>query len=114
MVKVLSNRVLAFDGNDRDAKGNIIRVKTVIGFCTLPDWVAETDYFKAAIKDKSLQLVSTETSVSDQQRIADLEKELAEIKLRQDKAAANVTPADFLEEVDAGVKKETKKKNVSE
>lgn len=96
MIKVLANRCLAFDRGERNASGALIREKTTIGFCSLPDWVGETDYFKAAIKDGSLQMVSQTSSVSDAERIAQLEKQLAEEKLKTEKAAANVKPEDFL------------------
>jgi hypothetical protein len=96
MIKVLANKVLAFDRNEKTKTGELIQEKTKIGFCSLPDWVGETDYFKLAVGDKSLSVVSMDTSVTDQQKIADLEKEVADLKSQQDVAV--VTQADVDEQ----------------
>ena len=42
MIKVLANALLEFANGEE-------KVKTSIGFCTLPDWVAETQYYKTAV-----------------------------------------------------------------
>jgi hypothetical protein len=55
MIKMLSDKVFAFDRGEKNNKGQLIRHKTVIGFCELPDWVATTDLFKMAVKEGSLK-----------------------------------------------------------
>lgn len=54
-IKVLADKVLAFQNGERDKKGNLVMHKTKIGFSELPDWVAKTPYYKAAILDGSLK-----------------------------------------------------------
>lgn len=97
MIKVLADKTLQFDRGEKDSKGALIVEKTKIGFCSLPDWVAETDYYKLAVAEGSIKPISSDTSVSDQQKIADLEKQVADLKLAQEKAASKATAADFVE-----------------
>lgn len=93
-IKVLANKCLKFDRGEHDAKGNLMVEKTQIGFCTLPDWVGSTQYFKDAIDDGSLQLVGGASEMSSAARIADLEKQLSELKLLIDKAPTELTMSD--------------------
>lgn len=83
MVKVLANACLAFDRGEKDGSGNLIRVATTIGFCELPDWAAETDYFKSAVEAKIINVVtqkSEEATLADVERIKQLEAEVAALK----------------------------------
>jgi hypothetical protein len=93
MIKVLADKILAFDRGEKDSHGNLIRVKTKIGFCELPAWVAETDYFKAAVAEKSLKpFVSSgesEEVLKEQEKLAALKAENEELKKQiEEKKAA--------------------------
>jgi hypothetical protein len=57
-MKVFANKTLSFDRGEIDKHGQLIRVSTKVGFCALPDWVADHPYFKMAIADKSIQTYS--------------------------------------------------------
>ena len=98
MIRVLADKTLQFDRGEKTSDGRLIVEKTKIGFCSLPDWVGETEYYQLAVKEGSIKPISADTAVSDQQKIADLEKQVAELKLAQDKAAKVVTAADLAEE----------------
>ena len=98
MIKVLADKILAFDRGERTSTGKLIVEKTKIGFCSLEDWVAGTDYYKMAVADGSIKPVSVDTSVADKGRIAELEKELADIKAAQETAAASVITAEDLKD----------------
>lgn len=90
MIKVLANKVFGFSRGERDTKGKLTREKTKIGFCELPDWVASTDLFKLAVKDKSIQPVeSTYKSEETVKQNEELEKLRAEVlALKQEKFMA--------------------------
>ena len=98
MIKVLADKVLQFDRGEKTSEGKLIVEKTKIGFCSLPDWVGETEYYQLAVKEGSIKPISSDTSVSDQQKIADLEKQVAELKLQQQKAAEKPLTSADLEE----------------
>jgi hypothetical protein len=97
MIKVLSDKVFAFDRGEKNAKGQLIRYKTVIGFCELPDWVADTDLFKLATKEGSLKPFSDsskdEVKLKEQEneqlkkKLAALEEENLLLKGKQPKAS---------------------------
>lgn len=83
MINLLADRVLEFE---RD-RARTETAKTSIGFCSLPDWVAETDYFQLAKKagiikpfegssDKAMENVLKEKEYQD--KIKELEARLAE------------------------------------
>lgn len=86
-IKVLADKVLAFDRGEKNRDGILITIRTKIGFNELPDWVAETDYFKAAQADGSLKAFTSsadsETVLKEQERLAALKDEIkaAEEKL---------------------------------
>lgn len=88
MIKVLADKVLGFHNGDLDSKGNLIIVKTKIGFCELPDWVAETDYFKAATKDGSLRPFesanSSEAVLKEQEKLQALRDEIKALEEKRD------------------------------
>jgi len=70
MIKVLATKSLEFSNGSEKAK-------TVIGFCSLPNWVQKDPYFKAAVLEGSIK---TFESTSD--------KALEDIKKDEEKAAA--------------------------
>lgn len=111
MIKVLSDRVLVFDRAEKTSNGKLVTEQTTIGFCSLPDWVAETDYYKAAVSSGILKVVSMDTSVAGQEKIAALEKELAEMRLAQDKASTVLSPKDLKESPKTKTKVEPKPVN---
>ena len=88
MIKVLADKVLAFDRGERDRDGQLIRVKTNIGFCELPDWVEKTDYFQAAIKDGSLKAFTSpgesEAVLKEQEKLAAIKAEVAAMEEKRD------------------------------
>ena len=87
-IKVLADKVLAFDRGERDREGQLIRVKTKIGFCELPDWVEGTDYFKAATADGSLKAFTStgesEAVLKEQEKLAALKAEVAAMEEKRD------------------------------
>ena len=88
MIKVLADKVLAFDRGEKNREGQLIKVKTNIGFCELPDWVAETDYFKAATADGSLKAFTSpgesEAVLKEQEKLAVLKAEVAAMEEKRD------------------------------
>ena len=88
MIKVLADKVLAFDRGEKDGDGQVVRVTTKIGFCELPDWVAETDYFKLATLDGSVKsFISSrddEAVLKDQEKAAALKAEIAALEEQRD------------------------------
>lgn len=91
MVKMLANKCMAFHRNEKDASGHLIRYKTKVGFCELPDWVEQTDLYKAAVADGSLQpfvsSAESEAVLKEQEKLAALKAEVAEWE--EKKAAIN-------------------------
>ena len=86
MIKVLADKVLGFHNGELDKNGNLVIHKTKIGFCELPDWVEETQYYKAAINDGSLK--PFQNSASDEEVLKEQEKLQAlrdEIKALEEK-----------------------------
>jgi hypothetical protein len=82
-IKVLANKTLYFDRGEKDKHGQLVRVKTKVGdFCELPEWVGETDYFKAAIKDKSLQAFNSSSESGVNERLFE-EKQALIDEIRQ-------------------------------
>jgi len=88
MIKVLANKVLAFSQGEKDSKGNLIRVKTVVGFCELPNWVEKDPYFIAAKKDKSILAVGSssesETVLKEMEKLEALRSEIAVLEEKRD------------------------------
>jgi hypothetical protein len=88
MIKVLADKVLAFDRGEKDREGQLVRVKTNIGFCELPDWVAQTDYFKAATADGSLKAFTSpgesEAVLKEQEKLAAIKAEVAAMEEKRD------------------------------
>lgn len=60
-MKVLANKVLAFNNGELNSKGELVEYKTKVGFCELPDWVAQTEYFKLATLDGSIKAFESTT-----------------------------------------------------
>jgi vacuolar-type H+-ATPase subunit I/STV1 len=89
MIKLLSNATLAFDRGEKDAQGNLIQAITKVGFCEVPDWAAENDYFKKAVSANVISVVNA--SVSDDaaakavNRVTELEAEVAALKAEKAK-----------------------------
>jgi len=83
MIKLLADKVFAFDRGEKDKQGRLIRYKTKIGFCELPNWVADTDLFKMAVKEGSIKSFvdsSKSESVLKEQENAQLKKRLAALE----------------------------------
>jgi len=98
MVKVLADKILGFHNGDVDKNGNLIIHKTKIGFCELPDWVEETNYYKAAITDGSLK--PFQNSASSEEVLKEQEKLQAikdEIKALEEKKELLSTPDEIIE-----------------
>ena len=88
MIRVLANKVLAFPNpnGEKDAKGNLIKVKTKVGYCPLPDWVEADPYYKMAVADGSIK--SFNASSNDEETLKLQEKREAlrkEIALLEEK-----------------------------
>ena len=77
MLKLMANKVLAFTQGEIDAKGRLIKVKTKVGFCTLPDWVEQDDYYKLAISDGS---ITSFTASADDENVLKAQERLAALK----------------------------------
>ncbi|OOM73993.1 hypothetical protein CLPUN_42310 [Clostridium puniceum] len=88
MIKVLADKVLGFHNGDQDEKGNLIICRTKIGFCELPDWVAKSAYYKAAILDGSLRpfenSASSEEVLKDQEKLQALKDEIKALEEKRD------------------------------
>ena len=101
MLKVLADKVLAFNRGERDRDGQVVEVKTTVGFCELPDWVAETNYFKTASLDGSVKAFTSvsegDQALKDQEKAADLRAEIAALEEKRDLLLASgdaTDPAD--------------------
>lgn len=114
MVKVLANKVLAFDRGEKNEKGNLIREKTKVGFCELPDWAQETDLFKAAIVDKSILAVGqsseSESVLKEQEKLAVLQDQVKALEEKRDLIAASIA-AEKKPKVPKPPKEEDEKEN---
>ena len=98
MIKVLADKILGFHNGDLDKNGNLVIHKTKIGFCELPDWVEETNYYKAAITDGSLK--PFQNSASSEEVLKEQEKLQAikdEIKALEEKKELLSTPDEIIE-----------------
>jgi hypothetical protein len=88
MIKVLADKVLGFHNGDRDSHGNLIIIKTKIGFCELPDWVGKTKFYKAAIKDGSLKPFensgASEEVLKEQERLQALRDEIKSLEEKKE------------------------------
>lgn len=95
MIKVLADKVLAFDRGEKNRDGQVMTVRTSIGFCELPDWVAETDYFKAATADGSLKAFTSpgesEAVLKEQEKLAAIKAEIAALEEQRDILGASDT-----------------------
>ena len=91
MIKVLADRVLAFDNGEKDKTGRLIQVTTTIGFCELPDWVEEHDYFKMAKKDGIIKPFKdtsrSEDTLKEMERKQALEAEIKALEEKRDMLA---------------------------
>ena len=96
MLRVLADKVLKFDRGERNTKGELVVVKTQIGFCQLPEWVEGTDFFKLAVKDGCIKVVGIDGE-DQSAKIAALEAELAAMKAKQEAASTDLTAADVVE-----------------
>ena len=77
MLKLMANKVLAFTQGEKDAKGRLIKEKTKIGFCTLPDWVEKDKYYQMAVKDNS---ITSFTASADDENVLKAQERLAALK----------------------------------
>jgi len=88
MLKVLANKILGFTNGDKDKKGNLIVIKTKIGFCELPNWVEKTKYYKDACKDGSLRAfessASSENVLKEQEKLQALKDEIKALEEKRD------------------------------
>lgn len=116
MIKVLANKVLAFDRGEKDREGQLKKVKTNIGFCELPDWVAQTDYFKAATADGSLKAFTSpgesEAVLKAQEKLAAINAEIFAMEEKRDLMAKVDTDGGTPDQSPAGpdIKPEKKSK----
>lgn len=98
-IKILADKVLAFDRGEKDRDGQVVTVRTSIGFCELPDWVAKTDYFKAATKDGSLKAFTaageSENVLKEQEKLAAIRAEIKAMEEKREmmKGAVNIPDA---------------------
>jgi len=83
VIKVLSDKVFSFDQGERDDHGALIRVKTVIGFNDLPEWVGKTDLYKAAVKEGSIKPFESNTVISKD--VTDLQKQVQQLQAENEK-----------------------------
>lgn len=92
-IKVLADKVLAFDRGERNRNGQLVKEKTKVGFNELPDWVAQTDLFKAASKDGSLKEFTSsgesEAVLKEQEKLAAIKAEIAAMEEKRDLLSAN-------------------------
>ncbi|MBX4259740.1 hypothetical protein KTC96_24760 (plasmid) [Clostridium estertheticum] len=105
MLKVLANKILGFTNGDRDKKGNLIVIKTKIGFCELPNWVEETKYYDDACKDGSLR--AFESAASSEEVLKEQEK----LQLVKDEIKAAEEKRDLLNTTNQIIEKELKASN---
>ena len=112
-IKILANKVLAFDRGERDKEGQLIKEKTKIGFCELPGWVAETDYFKLAVSDGSIKSFTSssedETVLKGQERLAAIKAEIAELEEKRDLLSGDAVGPGPKSEFDKPDRKSAKK-----
>lgn len=91
MIKVLADQVLAFDNGEKDRTGKLIQVKTTIGFCELPDWVEDHEYFQMAKKAGIIKPFKdssrSEDVLKDMERKQALEAEIKELEEKRDMLA---------------------------
>ncbi len=115
-IKVLANKTLYFDRGEKDKHGQLVRVRTKVGdFCELPDWVGETDYFKAAIKDKSLQAFNSSSESGANEKLFEekqaLLDEIRQLKEDRDLLAGKQPDKEVEKEPVKKVSKESKPKS---
>ena len=88
MIKVLANKILGFTNGDKDKKGNLIVIKTKIGFCELPNWVEKTKYYKDACEDGSLRAfksaASSEEVLKEQEKLQSIKDEIKALEEKRD------------------------------
>ncbi len=112
MIKVLADRCLSFDRGEKDNSGRLITAKTTIGFCELPDWVADDDYFKMAKKAGILKPFTasgeSEAVLKESERLAAIraeikaeEERLAELKAEGKQPSKKELTKRFKERLDA-------------
>jgi|GEM_PF-6565358 hypothetical protein len=93
-IKVLADKVLAFDRGELDRNGILVTVRTKIGFNELPDWVGQTDFFKAAQNDGSLKAFTSsadsEEVLKAQEKLAALKDEIKSLEEQRDLLKSNV------------------------
>lgn len=95
MIKVLADKVLGFSNGDRDKNGALVMVKTTIGFCELPDWVGETQYYKLALAEGSLKPFSSPGESEDvlkaQEKLQALQDEIKALEEKKDLLSSDNT-----------------------
>jgi hypothetical protein len=92
MIKCLAEQVLSF-------KNGTEKASTKLGFCELPEWVGETEYFKMAVKQGLIRAFdgnnpkTAEETIKAAEKLAALNAEikLAEEKLEKMETAKQVT-----------------------
>lgn len=91
-IKVLADKVLAFDRGEHDRNGVLIQERTKIGFNTLPAWVEKTDLYKAAVADGSLKSFNSsadsEAVLKEQEKLAALRDEIKALEEKRDMLAS--------------------------
>jgi hypothetical protein len=92
MINILANKCLAFERGEHDKYGALKYVKVHIGFNEVPDWVGTTDFFKAAVGDKSIQLINKGRDEDAVKALEENEKLRAIIKKLEEKQDLNPEP----------------------
>lgn len=81
-MKVFTNKALEFEnGADKISVG--------VGFGTVPDWVAETDFYKLALIDGSVKSFESSSDKSMEQILKDDEEKVALLNQIEELKAAN-------------------------
>ena len=75
MIKCLANKIIEFsNGTDK--------VRTAIGFCELPSWVENQNYFSLAVMDGSIKPFTGTSSAKQEDLIKETE-EIDKLKFQQ-------------------------------
>jgi hypothetical protein len=108
MLKIIANKTLAFDRGEKDREGRLLREKTKVGYCELPEWVADTTYFKAAVKDGSLKYFAYSSEgdsvQKEMEKLAKLKEEIRALEERKEAlldAPVSIKAIEAVEAIDA-------------
>lgn len=103
-INILCDQSMGFRNGEKDKYGNDIAIVTKVGFNSVPDWVADTAFYKAGVKSNIIHVASKsndEAAVKASEEAAALRKQVKELQEQLDvQKEASATKQDAKSDTD--------------